>query len=67
MLDVYVDFVEKNMAIPVIAGEKSENERFPGADNTYCIEAMMQDKKALQAGTSHFLGKISQKLLILNI
>jgi prolyl-tRNA synthetase len=57
MLDVYVDFVEKNMAIPVIAGEKSENERFPGADNTYCIEAMMQDKKALQAGTSHFLGQ----------
>ena len=45
MLDVYVDFVE-NMAIPVIA-KKSENERFPGADNTYCIEAVMQDKKLL--------------------
>lgn len=45
------------MALPVIKGEKSESERFPGAVNTYCIEAMMQDKKALQAGTSHFLGQ----------
>lgn len=57
MLDVYADFAETYLAIPVIKGEKSESERFPGADNTYCIEAMMQDKKALQAGTSHFLGQ----------
>ncbi|MCW5589878.1 MAG: proline--tRNA ligase [Legionellales bacterium] len=57
MLNVYHEFVNDVMAIPVIKGEKSEAERFPGADNTYCIEAMMQDKKALQAGTSHFLGQ----------
>jgi prolyl-tRNA synthetase len=57
MLNVYVNFVQDHMAMPVIPGEKSENERFPGADHTYCIEAMMQDKKALQAGTSHFLGQ----------
>lgn len=57
MLDVYQEFVENVMAIPVIKGEKSESERFPGAINTYCIEAMTQDKKALQAGTSHFLGQ----------
>lgn len=57
MLDVYVNFAEEYMAMPVIKGEKSESERFPGAVNTYCIEAMMQDKKALQAGTSHFLGQ----------
>ncbi|MCW5584066.1 MAG: proline--tRNA ligase, partial [Gammaproteobacteria bacterium] len=57
MLDVYAHFAEQYMAIPVIKGEKSESERFPGAVNTYCIEAMMQDKKALQAGTSHFLGQ----------
>lgn len=57
MLDFYADFVENTMAIPVIKGEKTVSERFPGADNTYCIEAMMQDKKALQAGTSHFLGQ----------
>ena len=57
MLDVYVDLVQNYLAIPVIKGEKTESERFPGADNTYCIEAMMQDKKALQAGTSHFLGQ----------
>lgn len=57
MLDVYVDFAERFLAMPVIKGEKTESERFPGATNTYCIEAMMQDGKALQAGTSHFLGQ----------
>jgi prolyl-tRNA synthetase len=57
MLDVYAKFAEDYMAMPVIKGEKTESERFPGAVNTYCIEAMMQDKKALQAGTSHFLGQ----------
>ncbi len=57
MLDVYADFAENFMAIPVIKGIKTENERFAGALNTYCIEAMMQDGKALQAGTSHFLGQ----------
>lgn len=57
MLDTYAHFAERYMAMPVIKGEKSESERFPGAVNTYCIEAMMQDKKALQAGTSHFLGQ----------
>lgn len=57
MLDVYAKFAENYMAIPVIKGEKSASERFPGAENTYCIEAMMQDGKALQAGTSHFLGQ----------
>lgn len=57
MLDLYEDFCENYMAMPVIKGEKSASERFPGAVNTYCIEAMMQDKKALQAGTSHFLGQ----------
>lgn len=57
MLDVYARFAEDYMAMPVIKGEKSESERFPGAENTYTIEAMMQDKKALQAGTSHFLGQ----------
>lgn len=57
MLDVYADFAENYMAMPVIKGLKSENERFAGADETYCIEAMMQDGKALQAGTSHFLGQ----------
>ena len=57
MLDVYADFSEKHCAMPVIKGEKTINERFPGAVNTYCIEAMMQDGKALQAGTSHFLGQ----------
>ena len=56
MLEVYRDFAESVMAMPVIAGEKTENERFPGADNTFSIEAMMQDGKALQAGTSHYLG-----------
>lgn len=57
MLDVYADFVENYMALPVIKGVKSANERFAGAVDTYCIEAMMQDGKALQAGTSHFLGQ----------
>ena len=57
MLNVYATFTEDYLAIPVIKGEKTASERFPGAQNTYCIEAMMQDKKALQAGTSHFLGQ----------
>ena len=57
MLDVYADFAENYMAMPVIKGEKTEGERFPGAVATYSIEAMMQDRKALQAGTSHFLGQ----------
>lgn len=57
MLDVYADFAENTMAIPVIKGEKTAGERFPGADATLTIEAMMQDRKALQAGTSHFLGQ----------
>ena len=57
MLDTYSDFSESYMAIPAIKGEKSEAERFPGAVATYSIEAMMQDRKALQAGTSHFLGQ----------
>jgi prolyl-tRNA synthetase len=57
MLDVYADFAEKFMAIPVVKGRKSANERFAGAVDTYCIEALMQDGKALQAGTSHFLGQ----------
>jgi prolyl-tRNA synthetase len=57
MLDVYTVFAEKFMAIPVIKGVKSERERFAGALETYCIEALMQDGKALQAGTSHFLGQ----------
>jgi prolyl-tRNA synthetase len=57
MLDVYADFVENFMAVPVIKGVKTESERFAGAEDTYCIEALMQDGKALQAGTSHFLGQ----------
>jgi prolyl-tRNA synthetase len=57
MLHVYADFVENYMALPVIKGVKTENERFAGAEDTYCIEALMQDGKALQAGTSHFLGQ----------
>lgn len=57
MLDVYAEFSEECLAVPVIKGEKTAGERFPGAVNTYCIEAMMQDRKALQAGTSHFLGQ----------
>src|SRR6478735_2678377 len=57
MLDVYARFAEEHMALPVIRGVKSPNERFAGALDTYCIEALMQDGKALQAGTSHFLGQ----------
>ena len=57
MMNVYADFVENFMAIPVVKGVKTETERFAGADETYCIEALMQDGKALQAGTSHFLGQ----------
>jgi prolyl-tRNA synthetase len=57
MLDVYVDVVQNYLAIPVFKGDKTENERFAGAENTYTFEAMMQDGKALQAGTSHFLGQ----------
>lgn len=57
MLDVYAEFAEKTLGIPVIKGVKTANERFAGAEDTYCIEAFMQDGKALQAGTSHFLGQ----------
>jgi len=57
MMNVYADFAENFMAIPVIKGFKTETERFAGAEETYCIEALMQDGKALQAGTSHFLGQ----------
>ncbi len=57
MLEVYADFAETFLAMPVIRGRKTESERFPGAVDTLCIEAMMQDRKALQAGTSHFLGQ----------
>lgn len=57
MLEVYRDFSENALAMPVISGRKPEYDKFPGAINTYCIEAMMQDGKALQAGTSHFLGQ----------
>ena len=57
MLDIYATFAEEYMAMPVVRGVKTANERFAGAEETYCIEAMMQDGKALQAGTSHFLGQ----------
>src|SRR6195952_4076498 len=57
MLGVYAQFAEEFMAMPVIQGEKTAAERFPGAVQTFCIEAMMQDRKALQSGTSHFLGQ----------
>ncbi len=57
MLDVYASFAQDYLAIPVIKGEKTPGEKFPGAVSTYCIESMMQDKKALQSGTSHFLGQ----------
>jgi len=57
ILNIYSDFLEKHMAIPVLKGMKSESEKFAGAVNTYCVEALMQDGKALQAGTSHFLGQ----------
>src|SRR5690606_8486621 len=57
MLHVYSDFAEQFMALPVVRGVKTESERFAGAEETYCIEGLMQDGKALQAGTSHFLGQ----------
>ena len=57
MLDIYQEIVQDKMAIPVLTGTKSESEKFAGAEETYCIEAMMGDKKALQAGTSHYLGQ----------
>ncbi len=57
MLGVYETFAREYLAVPVLTGEKSESERFPGAVRTYCIEAMVQDRKAIQAGTSHFLGQ----------
>ncbi|RZB34483.1 MAG: prolyl-tRNA synthetase [Desulfobacteraceae bacterium Eth-SRB1] len=57
MLDIYTKFVEEYLAMPVIKGKKTASERFPGAIDTFCIEAMMQDRKALQSGTSHFLGQ----------
>jgi len=57
MLDIYTKFVQDYLAMPVVQGNKTESERFPGAVDTLCIEAMMQDRKALQAGTSHFLGQ----------
>ena len=57
MLDIYAEFAKNYMAMPVIKGEKTAGERFPGAESTFCVEAMMQDRKALQAGTSHFLGQ----------
>ena len=57
MLEVYADFAEHYMAMPVVKGRKTESERFAGAEDTLCIEALMQDGKALQAGTSHFLGQ----------
>jgi prolyl-tRNA synthetase len=57
MLNIYAEFAEKYMAVPVVKGVKTPNERFAGAVETYCIEALMQDGKALQAGTSHFLGQ----------
>ena len=57
ILDLYADFAERTMAMPVIKGEKTAGERFPGAVDTYTIEALMQDRKAVQAGTSHFLGQ----------
>ena len=57
ILDIYSEFLEKTMAIPVLKGTKSENEKFAGAVETFCVEALMQDGKALQAGTSHFLGQ----------
>jgi prolyl-tRNA synthetase len=57
ILEIYADFAENHMAIPVLRGYKTESERFAGAEDTFCIEALMQDGKALQAGTSHFLGQ----------
>ena len=62
MIDIYADFAQNIMAMPVVVGAKSEGERFPGAIETFSIEAMMQDGKALQAGTSHFLGQNFSKV-----
>lgn len=67
MLNVYSEFAEKSMAVPVIKGVKSANERFAGALETYTIEAMMQDGKALQSGTSHFLVRILLRRLTFNL
>ena len=64
MLEVYAKFAEEWMAVPVVCGVKSETERFAGALDTYTIEAMMQDGKALQSGTSHFLGQNFAKSLM---
>jgi len=66
MLQVYKNFLEEYLAIPVLEGEKTPEEKFPGAENTYTVEAMMQDKKALQAGTSHYLGQNFAKSLNIN-
>ncbi len=66
MLEIYRDIMENVLALPILAGEKSEGERFPGADNTYTCEAMMTDRKALQAGTSHFLGQNFAKAFEIN-
>ncbi len=57
MINIYAEFVENYLALPVVVGKKTDSERFAGAEETYCIEALMQDGKALQAGTSHFLGQ----------
>ena len=57
MLEAYRELCEDTLAMPVLTGRKPEHEKFPGAVDTYCVEAMMQDGKALQAGTSHFLGQ----------
>jgi prolyl-tRNA synthetase len=57
MLDIYARFAREHLALPVYSGEKTESERFPGAVQTLCIEAMLQDRKAIQAGTSHYLGQ----------
>ncbi len=56
MLNIYAEFCEKYLAMPVVKGEKTDSERFAGAESTYTIEAMMHDGKALQAGTSHYFG-----------
>lgn len=66
MLNVYAKLAEEYLALPVLKGEKTPDERFPGAERTYCIEAMMQDRKALQAGTSHYLGQNFSKAAEIN-
>ena len=67
MMEVYATFAEEFMAVPVIRGIKTESERFAGAEETYCIEALMQDGKALQAGTSHYLGQNFAKAFDVNL